>query len=538
MHLLLPILLMGAGPELQPRLTSSEATVIVSKDLATLTPAQRLYTRYIYDSIGGVEWVKSQSANLNRVSRSYEVFQPDVLGNNRIIRVDLSKMVFNLDELNELLEIWENFRFDPTLNYLITDVKVFKRICELPEQPIAIIRGSGGFQKVPFKTLDQSAEVIRLTNLPFELIVASNSFAPLVEGHYFETRALSSIQEKGAFKVIWGGLYYQLLGIKKGKGETDESLFLKSLGISEDIFTKLRSEQRVALLASDVTGKPRQADFLAALNRRVGDGINGVSITHDVADSDILTVNNALMTLRKKAFKDKAREVVYIKANGFNGYVLFNNKGELQDEVPFDVANDTTIPNPHTKRLQAGISCIRCHEAAGHSGWMPIDNDVMNLLEKGAEIFGDVSAPDELVYDTLKELGSQYRGRPLLFLTSARNGFQRAMLDATGAWPGKPTDIITLTSKYLEKSYNDYNFQKVTPSRALKDLGFEAIPEEAAKDFIKVLLKPAKDSASLGILPEDVRIYALSHGIGIPRKDFAMIHAFAQLRAEKNRRNP
>ena len=529
-------------------LSPTQAISLVKVDLATLTPAQRLTTRYLYDTRGGIEWVKNETANLNRISRNTDTIRPIPLANNRLLRVDLTQLCFDLTQLQEYIDTWEELRFDPTMNLILTS-DVFNVILGLPvdKQPLVIGRlGPGKYGKWKFNECDQNVDVIRITILPLDTVITTLSCAFLVEGHYFDSRALSSIKDKGAFAQIWGGLSYEFNGIKRSKDQkvqTDEDLFFQALGIgnkqqkAQEIFDNLHSEQRIALFRSGVTDKSRQIDFLPILNRRIGDGVSGVSVTHDVRDQDIQTMHHALMSLRKKIFRDFAREVIFIKANGFNGYCLFNAQGVLQDEVPFDVANDSSIPHPHTQRLQSSISCIRCHESAGHSGWIPAQNDVMTLLENGADVFGDVSEQNKAIFETLNDLKSQYRGKPDKFFTAARNGFQEAMVSSTGLWKGNPINAVTEAGKYLESSYNNYNFARVTPSIALQELGFEAVPDKEAIKFLKVLLKPDQNSRVFGIVPEDVRIFALTHDIPIYRKDFAMIFQFAQYRVEQLRRN-
>src|SRR5262249_49822126 len=62
------------------------------------------------------------------------------------------------------------------------------------------------------------------------------SAAPLVDHRYFKARALTSIPERGAYKDIWGGLYYRLRGIRTAKeagvkGATDLDVFFQDLGV-------------------------------------------------------------------------------------------------------------------------------------------------------------------------------------------------------------------------------------------------------------------------------------------------------------------
>src|SRR5690606_3212681 len=74
---------------------------------------------------------------------------------------------------------------------------------------------------------------------------------------------------------------------------------------------------------------------------------------------------------------------------------LFNNKGELQDVVPDNIAHDSTIPHPYPVTLEAGSSCFRCH--LPHDGFIPANNDVLDMYtflhNKG--YLADIIDPDQ-----------------------------------------------------------------------------------------------------------------------------------------------
>lgn len=539
--------------ELRRLWTPAEAQAAAWADLQNIPANQRIFIRYLWNQVPSNEAVQSLSATLNRISRSALIFRPVPLADNRLVRIDLRSMVFDLKELQEVIDAWEFLRFDSAFSLLLTK-DMLKVLLGVPksQQPMARIKEQKGFRELPISDLDlNGVDVVRLNaghldqKTVVQLQLETLSAAPVVSREYFETRALNTIKDKGAYSTIFGGLYYEFAGVKtikqvgKTKG-TDEDLLFESLGIgdidtgltAQKIFDKRRSEQRVAMFRSDVTGKPRQIDFIPALNRRIGDGPNGVSITHDVRDEDIDASQHAIMTLRKAAFRDFAREVIWIRANGMNGYALYNAAGELQEAVPDNVAVDRTIPAPHTVRLQAASSCIRCHEGERSSGFRAVRNDVMTLLERGLDVFGDVSDPNRLIFETINELGSQFKGKPDKFIQQARFGYQSAMTEAVGTWKGGlPTDVVTNAAKEFERSYAAFNYDRVTPAMALRELGFDAVPAETAQAFLKRLLRPDPNIAVFGIIPEDPRLFALLNDIPVYRRDWFLIRPFAQVRA-------
>src|SRR5262249_53356829 len=149
-----------------------------------------------------------------------------------------------------------------------------------------------------------------------------HSAAPVVEGHYFMTRALSTIQDKGVFKTVFGGLYYRLRGIKKStvKGASDLDLFFQELGIGnikagltqEKLFNDLRSDQRIAMFRSDITGKPREVSgFHTPADR---EGASWGAITGDIKDGDVDIGDRSFANLLTP--RRQAREAIFPTRTG------------------------------------------------------------------------------------------------------------------------------------------------------------------------------------------------------------------------------
>jgi hypothetical protein len=525
--------------ELRKLATPAEAQTLALADLLSLPENQRPLIRYLWLREPSVERVKSITLDLNRVSRSASIFRPVPLEGNRLLRVDLQAFTDDTaKELQQYLDAWELLRFDPSFNLLLTPdaLKVVLGIAE-DRQPRAVVREGKTFRETKLSELKEQT-VVRLNaghldpTVTAQLQAETLSAAPIVEANYFRFRALNSIQDDGPFKEVFGGLYYDLLGLRKlaGKGQTDLAALLKFLGAEEPT-----AEQRVGMARSLVTGKPRAISFFPARSRGVLDGRAAVVVTEDPKDKSIDHSQNAMLTLDRRFFKPDAKEVIWTMKNGLNGYGLYDGNDKLQDEAPPDVVADTTVPAPHSKRLQAASSCLRCHEAEGSDGWKPASNDVLKRLRRGLDIFGDAKDPNRPIADTIRSLSAQYKAEPDRFLKDARNDLQGATLEATGPWEGNspPTALVKLAAKQYESDTLIYWYGEVTPDRALRELGFEAVPKEQAVVFLRRLLRPDVESAAFGIVPEDLRIGSLVTDFSVNRVEWSFVYAFAQFRAQR-----
>lgn len=530
-----------SAPELRRLLTPAEAYQLAAIDLTTSVPeADRVFTRYLWLREHDDEKVKCLAADLNRVSRGRVVFRPVPLAGNRLVRFDLRKLSFDFEkDISEIIEVWEKLRFDPSFNELLTP-DALKVVLSLPEErrPFAVVRDGSGFATMPLHKLE-SAAVVRIPprHLDLKTVLAVQtatlSAAPVVTAEYFQWRALTQVQGKDKlYQTVWGGLYYQFKGIKKStqKGKSDLDVLLERLGATGEV----TAEQRTAKGDSGVTKKPRAERYLPARNRRLGDGPSAVVITEDVRFDSIDASQDPIMTLRRQVFRPDGGEIIWIEPNGFNAYALVNGQGELVDEVPQEIATDTTVPGAHPKVLQPAISCIRCHEAEGSDGWKPSVNEVQLLLANGFDVFGDVSDPDQPTYKTLQELGAEYKGNPDKFLKSARFAYQAAVLEATGPW-GKlpPTAVVRAAAKRLEADMNAYWYGNVSPAVALAELGFEVRDKAMAKAILSHLLPPSRESLTFGFYPEDSRIARLKSDLPMSRVTWSFIYPYAQARAQR-----
>jgi hypothetical protein len=518
-------------------LVPAEAQLLALSDLLTLPEDVRLLTRYVWIRKPSQERTQAIRTYLNRISRSTVAINPVVLFGGSLVRLNLLDFTERKDQLQEYIDTFELLRFDGVFNFLITP-NLQELLRKLPEeqQPIPFVWH--GKELRPAKLNDVKADLIRINagHLDHKIALAlqneAQSAAVIVSDTYFEHRSMTSIQDDGPYKDLLSGLYYDFLGLRKfaKKGETDLDGLLRYLG--GEIIDN--AENRTAIKRSAVTGKPRAVGFFPTRARGPIDGASYIVITEDVKRKSIDYDQNALATLDRRFFKPDAKEAIWTMKNGMNGYALFDGNDKLQDKAPDDVVADRTTPDPHETELQSCSSCIRCHERTAHSGWQPVGNNVRDYLEAGIDVFGDVKDPNATVEDTLKRLAGQYKYRPSEFLQKARNQYQKAMLEAGGAWTepkSKPTDLITLAAKEFERSNNRYWYAPVTPLEATEELGFIINPKDLTKDLLQQLLPPRIKDRVGNIIPADIRIDGVAKGFDLTRVEWMLSFNFAQIRS-------
>lgn len=576
-------------PSFQLTPLSGDAQAAALADLRLLSDHDQPYIRYLWIESSEVEDMKAVVLAINMVSRASTILRPVPIGNPGsllLLRIDLRHYAPRENDLKQWLTIWEDFQFSPAFNMLLTKGTLKFAVLQFPDwegkgwvvrwkqvwektDPYKDSRGKTLNQKQVWRRLQQ-VEEFKLVNLkdvelvripgPFlnyqiheELCDKTGSQAPVVNSRYWLSRVLSAVKDKGIYATIYGGRYYELIGIDKGaKKGTDEDVLLEKLGIgnvekgitAKKVFDNLRSDQRVGLFRSGVTGKSRRVDFFRSLAGRLDSTTSFVSVTHDLRDQDVDIDTHPMANLLE--FKDAARETIWEQPNGLHGYALFNGEGARQDEVPPDIARDHTIPSPHSARLQPAISCISCHEADGSDGWKPVINDVKRMLgsRNGLDVFGDITKLNRPVADTLDRLAGLYQGDPERALVRGRDDYAMAVLKATGPWKeGKvaQTDVVKQAATRQVKIWRDYFYNMVDAQSALQELGIKASDKKAADVLLRFVLPPDRRATTnvpkvnQTIIPEDPRLGALRLGIPISRFDWDLCYGFAAERSQFHR---
>lgn len=572
-------------------------------DLQTVPVFDRPFTRYLAIQDGSKASLRTCSLAMNYISRASAIYRPMPVANGHLARIDLRWYAPREADLKEWLTTWEEFAFDPMFALLITrDTINFAGVRDVPRHKVSrLVEVPGGTEEFfvdeewgnwfdqfgrkvdkgtpgaawrttrtervkktrqlppTVKTVEEEValadvDVVRFNagHLDQQKIEAlqreTGSLAPVVDHRYFLTRAMATIKDKGVFATVFGGLYYELRGVRKAKDvlgkdtkATDLDLYFESLGIGnikagltqERLFDTLRSDQRLAVFRSDITGKPRDvSSFHTPADKEGG---SWGAITGDVKDGDIDIGDRAFANLLTP--RRAAREAIFPTANSFPIFALFNGDGARQDEVPPDVAVDSTIPAPHTRRLQPSIGCIRCHGTDGSDGWKPLRNDIKTLLFGRLDIFGDLSQHGRFSSDVVDRLAGLYAGDFSKNLRRARDDLAEATLRATGPWEGDAgqTDTAKVASQRLADEWSAYNYDRVDAQQALREMGY-AVPAKQSVEVLKLLVPPDVRQVPVeGFFSEDVRLGALQAGISINRADFALVFGTMAERASRNR---
>jgi hypothetical protein len=435
------------------------------------------------------------------------------------------------------------------------------------------------FEEVPV-FVDDNADVVRFNSPAINAAAYSrlqgllHTVAPIVEHRYFKSRVLRTIKlaqaakdgvsavngkQSNLYSTLQGGLYYEFRGIKKAKDvlgkdtkATDLDLFFENLGIgnikagvdAKKLFEDLHSDMRALTEHSNVAGqRPRITRLFGSPDGKTNNATGG--ITDDIEEEKIDIGDRQWANLLNP--RVQAREAIFPTPT-LPIFGLFNGVGALQDEVPFDVAPDTTIPGSYPKRLEAAISCLRCHYNDGDDGWKVLPNDAPRIA-KTMDIFGDISVGVNKAFDGRQtdRLAGLYSADFNKNLRRNRDDNAEATLRATGPWEngGDQTTIAKLAHQRLTDEFNGYIYNLVDRQQALRELGLYVNKDIAEKAFnlvippdLRNVVVPIVEISHVGFIPilppyvpEGGAIGILRSGGKLQRSEWMLTYAFAAERA-------
>lgn len=521
--------------------TPEDAVSMVVADISTISETDRIFYRYIW--IPQPEYSKIAAVNYTvniACSKSVVIVKPEVLFGGELLRWDLRKLAPEPKQTEKLMEIWENFQFEPyfhitkdskdalptnavaipsavgdpinTIRFKIENDLWFK----FPDGTFYLWNGvswkkqSNPFPNISGKLSTYGSHCGLEQSVMMQGLMRTN--ASIVRYDYFITKALSTLD---------GGLYYKFAGIEKnpGNGKTAQQAFLESLGADETTIQQLRSDQRVAMFRSNVTGKPRRIEAFQGSGVRPGSGTGLITITYDPADQNVDQSADPIRNLLD--LKDDAREVIAEKPNGLHIFALFAGDGSLQDSAPDNIVKDHIVPAPHTARLQSAISCIRCH--GPFDGLQPFENDVKKMVMGSLDIFGDTKS-SKSIPETLDRLAGLYAGDLTKPINRSKDDYSAAVFIATNGMS------IPAVSAAVSEIYADYNYKLIDASAACRELGFDVAESKATKLLSTIV--PPMQRDELGISPEDPIIAALKVGLKINRYQWEQIYPDIALRSK------
>lgn len=463
--------------------TPSEAVGWALGDLATVAETDRPFQRYVWiPPWGSDQWVPAIDYAINTaVSHSAVIQLGTPVANGWLLRYDLRRLAPSQQQFTLLQRTWDG---------LATQDPYFH-----------VPAATTGVNAAVLAPHLQQAQALALAGLSF-------STGAIYRADFLIVKALSTLE---------GGQYYEFLqvpghGIERDAKFTPQDQWLATLGVFEQTTKGLNGDQRSAIFRSAVTGKPRRIDVFYGLGR----GGNLCTITHDVADEDVDATQHPIRNLL--AFVDSAREIIVERPNGTHAFALTNNRGEFVDAAPDNVARDTTIPPPHTARLQPAISCIRCH--GPYDGFQPFGNDVQKLLSSRVDVFADVAGAGLTREQAIDRLAGLYAGQldePDAPIGRARRDYAAVCYKLLG--PVNPfaaqaeVSPVRLLSDTLAQMYASYRYDLVTSERAALELGSRG-------GNLDVLL----GQQVVGVVVDPVTATLLV-GLSVNRSDFETVYA-------------
>jgi hypothetical protein len=540
-------------PKVVQGIPENAALALAVADMSVFPPSEQPFLRWVWvddneqESFQAVVMTANYTDSASVPVRLFPVINERAM----LARFNLRQLYPRNEDLNNAIKTWELLQNDPRFNLLLTaDTLKFaagigvdgakeKEKAKAKQKQVVGKDGKPDFkqQRIDDVVLLRVVSEHLDKGLVAALVQGTQSQAPVVSHSYYIARALTAIQDKGVWKEIFGGLYYDFVGIKTGaKVGTDEDALYESLGIgnvkegitAQKIFDNLRSDQRVAVFRSGVTGKPRRVDVFKSLTGRDSQGL--VAVTHDLKDQSIDVGQSPIFNLIEA--KVDAKEVIFEGPNGIHRFALFDGNGKRQDEAPFDVALDREIPAPHSARLQPAVGCVRCH--ARDSGWRTLTNDVKTLL-KGVNVFGDlVDNKGKIAGDADRIAGLYLGDLEFSILPRGRQDYNANVLRTIGTW-GKPeenkdqTIIVKHVGDKIASIYNAYVYDLVFAKDVLRDFGLHLKDGDDAAKMLSDALPPVNVAID-GVIPESPRTVALKVGLGINRTDYALEYSFLATR--------
>lgn len=525
----------------------------------------RYFYRFVRLDDSRFQSAQATSLTLNYISRNSNIKRPILIpptGTPELVMVDLryyapieyeadNRTVKSDKDFREFAAAWEEFRYDPKFHLLLTagTLKFTHRDIVAPRWVLKATNPYTGADGKPYngewkkervkiekiakdEVIVADSEHINLVNHD-KLRLWTQSEAPIVSHRYFILRAFDTIEDDGIYKIIYGGLYYRFTGTEKNLDLIFQQLLLGdgTKGSAERLIAKANSDQRAAVFQSGITDRARRFKIFPLASKRVDRGAGVLRITEDLKarnfDIDTDPLANLLVDI-----KVDAREAIYSRANGLDGYFLTNGDGLLQTAVPEDVATDN-VPHPCRRTFGAGIACNICH--AANRGVQILRNDVrlirgkktgVNIFDRRIErLFSLYSGDLERVNGTFQRL---------------RDDNARATLDATGPWQTKTGALVPLTDVFQTAAAEfsairtRERHKGVDPKTALEELGVRVKDAEEAKKLFRALLPPLVEYVGDDIVDEDFRAAGLFAGVTVLRTHWDLFYPFAASRAQKS----
>lgn len=463
----------GADQSQKP-LSPADVMPLVAADQADInsrTPGSSLQRRYVWcPHASAKEYAAACMVANNVLTRTDVDVVPTVLADGKLVAFDFALLAPELSDQTKALKNWAELS-DPEpffhANVLINEhVKAFKwkdgrvydrrwvrhRVAAPHLGPLAIdIERAAGNLTPETGSVCPVVSVGWMTRI---LLSASD------DGLYFKFRGL--VPEDLALKAK---------GITQDPPPTKLKDYLLSRGASLKQVDLSNSQEKAAIGRSNVTGKARAVVMFRGQGTRPSQGQGIIALTEDYLDADVAADDNPFRELLTT--KKKFREALVQLSNGEIESTLWNDQDVLQSEAPAALVADHRIPEPHTRRLDAGIiSCLRCH--APNNFYQPFDNEIAAMAAGPVGIYGDLHGADQ--GEQLRKLASLYSGDLTKVVALAQDDFAQHAFAVTGMKGPEYANAVA-------DVFGEYWYPGVDAIQALYELG--ELPEAGDKTGVK-----------------------------------------------------
>ena len=486
--------------------TPADAVGWAVADIMTLPASQRPYQRYLwvppwhtYDTVR----VANYAINMSVGSHATTIQYPELVAGGWLLRYDLRRLAPKSHDLARVIRVWDTHAFDDP------------------------------YFHVPRLAIDAGKDAIAAPHLDAKaydvLLEETHCAAPILRVDWFVAQALSTLD---------GGRYHDWMGYRRKsrgelkQGETELTALLADQGVSEELSKRVSGVERVAMFRSGVTGKPRRVDRFQGAGGRSGTG--AVWITRDIADGNTDVPHHPIYNLL--AFQINGAETIFELPNGLHGFALTDNRDNLVDEAPPNLAIDHTVPSPAaggpgTARLHAAMSCIRCH--ATDDGLKPAPNDVRKLIESGVDVFDDVGefGGRKLTREeAIAELAGLYGGDFTRRLRLGRDDYASAIHLATKGMSAQEA-AVKLSGLFAAVAWEpvDADYACLTLGRKLTAGSGPALLAD-----ILPPTKPHRNADGRLVAQEDPTVAALKAGLKVNVADWERVYFDAMNRVRAN----
>ena len=471
-------------------------------DLVQTPEADRPFIRYLaIPPWGNERWVPAITFALNSsVSQASSIIHPDVIAQGWMVRIDLRRFSPKKTTLAKTINTWDGLALiDPYLHVPKQNTRL----------EVAVL--------APTVPQDQGVLLANLTLSP----------GAVYRADWFLSKALDTIN---------GGVYYEFRQLPTEGKDDEKSLtefdrYLRGRGIFLRATEEAGGERRTALSISDVTGKPRRADF------GIGLGLGTYSITRDIQDGGQQSERHPLLNLIRGKEGDQGREVFVTLASGMIEYTLFAGDGKLVREAPPELVRDHNIPAPYTARLRPARSCIICHNIEKADGWREFPNDVLTVLKTGRfDVVSDLSKLEVTREEAIDKLASLYSFDDSVdgLVGRARRDYMAAVSRCVPAGIGFAADksIVAQIGSQIRDILYAYDYQRIDRAQAAAELGYR-FPDDFKGDPLASVLGKLDPSREIS----GISAY-LESGVKINREDFESIYQDLLSRSQAANRKP